>query len=43
MDFVSALRFDRDLQEWFDSMTPEEREDYFRPHGEPLADTELSF
>ena len=26
MDLVAALRFDRDLQEWFDSLTPEEQE-----------------
>ena len=26
MDLVAALRFDCDLQEWFDSLTPEEQE-----------------
>ena len=38
MDLVAALRFDRDLQEWYDSMTPEEREETFGSHNEPLKD-----
>ena len=38
MDLVAALRFDRDLQEWYDSMTPEEREEAFGSHNEPLED-----
>ena len=38
MDLVAALRFDRDLQEWYDSMTPEEREETFGSHNEPLED-----
>ena len=38
MDLVAALRFDRDLQEWYDSMTPEEREETFGSRNEPLED-----
>ena len=41
MDLVAALRFDRDLQEWYDSMTPEEREETFGSHNEPLKDEDL--
>ena len=39
----SALRFDRDLQEWYDSMTPEEREETFGSHDDTLTDEELLF
>ena len=38
MDLIAALRFDKDLQEWYDSMTPEEREETFGSHNEPLKD-----
>ena len=41
MDLVAALRFDKDLQEWYDEMTPEERAETFGPHDEPLTDEEL--
>lgn len=41
MDLVAALRFDRDLQEWYDSMTPEEREETFGPHDDPFTDASL--
>lgn len=41
MDLIAALRFDRDLQEWYDSMTPEEREETFGSHDEPLEDEDL--
>ena len=36
MDLISALRFDRELNEWYDSMTPEEREAEFSRHGDTL-------
>ena len=38
MDLIAALRFDKDLQEWYDSMTPEERDETFGSHNEPLKD-----
>ena len=38
MDLIAALRFDRDLQEWYDSMTPEEREETFGSHNDPLGE-----
>lgn len=41
MDLIAALRFDRDLQEWYDSMTPEEREETFGSHNEPLDEEYL--
>ena len=41
MDLIAALRFDRDLQEWYDSMTPEERGETFVSHDEPLEDEDL--
>lgn len=41
MDLISALRFDRELREWYNSMPPEEREAEFRVHGDPLIDEEL--
>ena len=41
MDLVAALRFDRDLQEWYDSMTLEEREETFGPHDDPFTDASL--
>ncbi len=43
MDLLSALRFDRELDEWYDSLTPEEREVEFGDHGEPITDDELMF
>ena len=41
MDLLSALRFDRELDEWYASLTPEEREAEFGNHGDPITDDEL--
>ena len=41
MDLISALRFDRELREWYDSMTPEEREAEFGTHDDLLICEEL--
>lgn len=43
MDLISALRFDKELDEWHDSLTPDEREAEFADHGEPITDDELMF
>ena len=43
MDLLSALRFDKELYEWYVSLTPEEREAEFGDHGEPITDDELIF
>jgi len=43
MDLVAALRFDDDLQEWYDSMTPEERAAEFGPHYGPPTREEWEF
>ena len=41
MDLISALRFDRELNEWYDSLTPEQQEAEFGRHGNPLNDEDL--
>ena len=41
MDLISALRFDRELREWYDSWTPEEREAEFGTHDDFLICEEL--
>jgi len=41
MDLVAALRFDRDLQEWYDSMTPKEQKEIFGPRDDPFTDVSL--
>ena len=41
MDLVAALRFDRDLQEWYDSMTPKEQKEIFGPRDDPFTDASL--
>ena len=41
MDLISALRFDRKLNEWYDSLTPEEREAEFERHDNLLIDEVL--
>ena len=43
MDLISALRFDKELNEWYASLTQEEREAEFGDHGEPITDDELMF
>ena len=42
-DLISALRFDKELDEWHDSLTPDEREAEYADHGEPITDDELMF
>ena len=41
MDLISALRFDRELREWYITMTPEERETEFARHDDSLIDEDL--
>ena len=41
MDLVAALRFDRDLQEWYDSMTSKEQKEIFGPRDDPFTDASL--
>ena len=41
MDLISALRFDRELREWYITMTPEERETEFGRHDDSLIDEDL--
>ena len=43
MDLLSALRFGRELDEWYESLTPEEWEVEFGDHGEPITHDELIF
>ncbi len=43
MDLISALRFDKELDEWYASLTPEEKDAEFGDHGEPITDDELTF
>ena len=43
MDLISALRFDKELNEWYASLTQEEREAEFGDHCEPITDDELMF
>jgi hypothetical protein len=43
MDLISALRFDKELDDWYASLTPEEQEEEFGDHGEPITDDELMF
>ena len=43
MDLVAALRFDDDLQKWYDSMTPEERAAEFGPYYGPPTKEEWEF
>ena len=38
MDLVSALRFDQDLQDWYESMTAAEREEMFSSHGPTMEE-----
>ena len=41
MDLISALRFDKELKEWYDSLSPEERETEFVRRDDPLNDEDL--
>ena len=41
MDLISALRFDKELKEWYDSLTLEEREAEFGSHDDLLIDEVL--
>ena len=41
MDLISALRFDKELKEWYDSLSPEERETVFVRRDGPLNDEDL--
>ena len=41
MDLLSAIRFDRELDEWYASLTPEEREKELGNHDDPITDDEL--
>ena len=43
MDLLSALRFDKDLSEWYDSLPSEERKAEFGTHSTHLSDDELIF
>ena len=36
MDLISALRFDQELEEWYNTMTPDEREAEFDRHDDSL-------
>ena len=41
MDLISAMRFDRELNEWYDSLTPEERKAKFGSCNTPLSNDDL--
>ena len=41
MDLISALRFDQELEEWYNTMTPEEREAEFDRHDDSLIGEDL--
>lgn len=42
MDLVAALRFDRDLMEWFDSLPPEEQEELRSGGSGPSMEEEMA-
>ena len=41
MDLLSALRFDLELRQWYNSLTPEERETELGRHDDPLICEDL--
>lgn len=43
MDLVAALRFEDDLQEWYDSLSSDERAVMFGPHYGPPTKAEWEF
>ena len=43
MDLLSAMRFDKNLSDWFDSLSPEEREAESGSRSARISDDELMF
>ena len=41
MDLISALRFDQELGEWYNTVTPDEREAEFDRHDDSLIGEDL--